>query len=74
MHPFLNQSRTNISGVGCRPKEPARALWKHGPTLRGLDTRQHFGVAFRGRFRPSLTSRVSPLHHDQGAPLEAITE
>ena len=42
---FRNPIPTTISWrpnfrVWRRPKEPARALWKHGPTFRRLDARQ----------------------------------
>ena len=30
-------------------EEPARALWKHGPTLRRLDARQRFVAGSRPR-------------------------
>ena len=35
-------------------EEPARALWKHVPTVRRLDARQRFAAELRARIRPRM--------------------
>ena len=40
---FMETKRSRLDTT----EEPARALWKHGPTLRRLDARQYFATGLR---------------------------
>jgi len=46
-------------------QEPARALKKHGPTLRGLDTRQHFVCWMPTKERPWIRN-LSKCRYNHG--------